>query len=194
MELVIVTPCSRPENLEKLKKSIQFDNNHFVHWIIIYDTRYMPFIKRYENDDKIMEFECKDDGVVGHPIRNMAMHSIIKTGLIYFLDDDTILHPFFWTIINNFQPGITIYTFNLLYQNGSLMYGNNPTVRSIDTCQFIFDKKIVKDHIFSPNDYCGDGVFIQNLYEENRDTALFINSIGAYYNWLNKAQPKPIGL
>jgi hypothetical protein len=192
--LVIVTPCSRPENLEKLRKSIQFDNDHFQYWIIIYDTRYMPFIKRYENEAKIMEFECKDDGVVGHQIRNMALREIVREGLIYFLDDDTILHPYFWTIVNNFRPEINIYTFNLLYQNGTILYGNNPTIRNIDTCQFIFHKKAAKNYAFTVDDYCGDGLFIQTLYQENQDSTLFVNSIGAYYNWLNKAQPKPIGL
>jgi hypothetical protein len=124
----------------------------------------------------------------------MALREIVREGLIYFLDDDTILHPFFWTIVNNFRPEINIYTFNLLYQNGSILYGNNPTIRNIDTCQFIFHKKVAKNYAFTPDDYCGDGLFIQTLYQENQDSTMFVNSIGAYYNWLNKAQPKPIGL
>ena len=192
--VVIITPCSRPENLEKLRESIHFDNDNLVAWVIIYDLRNMAFNKRYTNDPKIIETGCYEDGVVGHQIRNMALREIVKDGLVYFLDDDTILHPYFWTIVNNFRPEINIYTFNLLYQNGSILYGNNPTIRNIDTCQFIFHKKAAKNYAFTPDDYCGDGLFIQTLYQENQDTTLFVNSIGAYYNWLNKAQPKPIGL
>jgi hypothetical protein len=192
--LIIVTPCSRPQNLEKLRESIQFDNPIFIYWVIIYDTRKMPFIKRYPNHNKILELECRDEGVVGHQIRNMAMHSIIQQGMIYFLDDDTILHPYFWTIVNNFKPNIVIYTFNLMYQNGKILFGNTPRVRGIDTCQFIFDKSIVGDLRFDTTDYCADGIFIQTLYEKNKEQAAFINSIAAYYNWLNKEQPLPIGV
>jgi len=192
--LIIVTPCSRPQNLEKLYASIEFDNIHFSYWIIIYDTRRQPFIKKYPNHNKIIELECRDEGVVGHQIRNMAMHSIIQQGLIYFLDDDTILHPYFWTIVNNFKSGIVIYTFNLIYQNGIIVFGNKPRVREIDTCQFIFDKSIIGDLHFDTTDYCADGIFIQTLYEKNKEQAVFINSIAAYYNWLNKERSLPIGI
>jgi hypothetical protein len=195
--LIIVTPCSRPDNLEKLRESIHFDNEKFMYWIIIYDTRKQPFIKRYENHenhDKIIELECREDGVVGHQIRNMAMHSVIQQGLIYFLDDDTILHPYFWTIVDNFKEGVTIYTFNLLYQNGVVLFGSNPHPRGIDTSQFIFDKSIVGHLRFDSADYCADGFFIENLYNKNKDTAVFVNSIASYYNWLNKDQPLPVGV
>lgn len=191
MELCIVTPCSRPQNLEKLRESIQFDNESFVYWVIIYDTRHMPFIKRYENVPKIIELECRDEGIVGHQIRNMALN-IINYGYIYFLDDDTVLHPHFWNIINNdFKSEVVIYTFNLLYQNGSVLRGHNPSLRNIDMSQIIFSKKIVKDLRFDVNNYCGDGIFIETLYEQNKENVRFINSVGAYYNWLNKDQPLP---
>jgi hypothetical protein len=151
----------------------------------------MPFVKRYENVPKIIELECRDDGIVGHQIRNMALN-IINYGYIYFLDDDTVLHPHFWNIINNdFKSEVVIYTFNLLYQNGSVLRGHNPSLRNIDMAQIIFSKKIVKDLRFDVNNYCGDGIFIETLYEQNKDNAQFINSVAAYYNWLNKDQPLP---
>jgi hypothetical protein len=184
--VLIITPCSRPENLEKIRESIDFDNDNFLSWIIIYDLRHMKFIKRYSNCNKIVETGCTEEGVNGHQIRNMALREIVREGLIYFLDDDTIVHPFFWTIVNNFHQEINIYTFNLLDQNGTIHYGNNPTIGNINTYQFIFHKKIINNYAFNPNDYYSDGLFIQTLCQENQDTSLFVNSIGGYYNWLNK--------
>ena len=36
----------------------------------------MEFIKRYSNNPKIIELECKEDGIAGHQIRNYALHII----------------------------------------------------------------------------------------------------------------------
>ena len=103
------------------------------------------------------------------------------------------MHPFFWHLTDYFKGG-NLYTFNLLYQNGKLLYGNNPTPRNIDTCQYVFDKKLVGDLRFDVNAYCADGFFINSLYEPNKSNTIFFNYIAAYYNWLNKEQPLPIKL
>jgi hypothetical protein len=186
--IVIVTPCSRPRYLEKLFQSIRFDM--ISAWLIIYDTRHIPFQKNYPDNSKIIEVECKDEGVAGHQIRNFALN-IIQNAMIYFLDDDNIMHPFFWNLIPNFQSG-NIYTFNLLYQNGAILPGDNPIPTKIDTSQYIFDRSLVGDLRFKTDDYRADGIFINTLYEQNRDKSFHFNYIAAYYNWLNKEQPLPI--
>jgi hypothetical protein len=186
--LTIVTPCSRPENLEKLYKSIQFDK--ITLWLIIYDTRKLNFEKRF-NDPKIIELECKDEGIVGHQIRNMSLN-IITQGLIYFLDDDNIIHPFFWYITNHFKEG-SIHTFNLLYQNGSILKGENPAPKNIDIAQCVFDKSLVGDIRFNANNYSADSVFISELCNKNKDTTqiVYFNYIATYYNWLNEIHKLP---
>lgn len=188
IDLIIITPCSRPYNLDKLYNSIDF--NKITLWCIIYDTRHMEFIKRYSNNPKIIELECKEDGIAGHQIRNYALHIITK-GMLYFLDDDNIIHPFFWHLIDHFKYG-NLYTFNLLYQNGKILYGNNPTPPNIDTSQYVFDRSIVKDIKFELNNYAADGIFINTLYENNKSNTFYFNYIAAYYNWLNKEQPLPL--
>jgi hypothetical protein len=188
--LVIVTPCSRPQNLEKMRESIRFEDIGI--WLIIYDTRHIPFEKRYSDNSKILELECKDEGTAGHQIRNAALN-IIQNGLIYFLDDDNIMHPFFWTLTSQFKAG-NIYTFNLLYQTGAILRGDNPVPKKIDTSQYVFDRSLIGDLRFNIGDYCADGIFINTLYEQNRERSFHYNYIAAYYNWLNKEQPLPISI
>jgi len=186
-DLIIVTPCSRPENLQKLYDSINFDK--ITLWLIIYDTRNLEFVKRFDNS-KIVELECKDEGVAGHQIRNMALN-IIMNGLVYFLDDDNIIHPFFWNLVDHFNSGY-IYTFNLLYKSGDIKFGNNPTYGNIDTSQFVFDKSLVSDLRYNANNYSSDGYFINSLVDNNKEKTMYFNYIAAYYNWLNDKQPFPI--
>jgi hypothetical protein len=175
----IVTPCSRPNNLEKIKSTIQFDL--IDKWYIIYDTRNQDFIKRF-NDPKIIELSCSDDGIVGHPIRNMSLN-IINEGLVYYLDDDNVIHSEFWNICPNFLPG-HIYLFDQ-DRKGVLLRGNNPTVANIDTAQYVFDVTLVKGLRFNVNAYDGDGIFIETLCKNNPSVIVYINKICCYYNFLS---------
>lgn len=176
--LTIITPCSRPENLEKIKESIDFDK--IDKWYIVYDNRHFEFSKRYENNPKVVEIECKDEGVVGHQCRNKAL-DIIKSGMVYFLDDDNIIHPEFWNI--DFQSG-KIYTFNQQRSSSDILRGDNINVGKIDTAQFVFDKSLLNGLKFQKDIYEADGIFIQKLIEDNRTNWNFIDQIGCYYNKL----------
>jgi hypothetical protein len=179
VKLTLLTPCSRPENLERMMQTIQF---HLIDkWYIIYDTRHFPFQKRFSHP-QIVEMECKDEGSVGHQIRNMGMN-IIHEGLLYFLDDDNLIHPSFWNVIANVREG-KIYTFDLLYQDGTILLGNKPVVRCIDTAQYIFDMKLVGNLRFDASLYIGDGVFIESMVEMHKDKWEYIPEVGCYYNRL----------
>lgn len=180
IELNIVTPCSRPENLELIKKSINFDL--ISKWYIIYDTRNNEFKKKYENTDKIIELECKDEGIVGHQIRNMSLN-LIKNGFIYYLDDDNIVHPELWNIFTNFENNY-IYTFDLIYNDNRILKGNNPIPNKIDTSQYLFDVSLVGNIKFNQSIYNADGIFINNLINNNKDKWKYIENISAYYNKL----------
>jgi hypothetical protein len=98
--MYLVTPCSRPENLDRIKESIQFDK--IEKWYIVYDNTKFEFSERYKNDPKIVEIECHDsNGISGNQFRNKALDVISSThkgGFVYFVDDDNIVHSNFWNM------------------------------------------------------------------------------------------------
>ena len=178
--IVLVTPCSRPENLEQIKASINF--SRIDKWYIIYDTRHFEFEKHYEGHPQIIELECKDVGVVGHQIRNMAL-GLLATGLVYFLDDDNTVHPNFWKIAERFNEG-ELYTFDMAYSNGMIRKGDNPTVANIDTAQYVFSMNLINTLRFDVSDYSSDGIFINSLWNANKDKWTYIPEVAATYNKL----------
>lgn len=178
-KLTIVTPCSRPENLAKMFETMRFDL--IDKWYIIYDTRNATFVRRYHHP-QVVEMECKDEGVVGHPIRNMAL-GIITDGLVYFLDDDNVIHPEFWKICRSFAPG-KIHTFDMEYADKRVLTGDSVKVCSIDTAQYVFDVALVGTTRFIPTEYVADGMFIESVYGANRDKWVYHKQIAAYYNRL----------
>jgi len=99
MKITIITSCTRPENLPKLYESIEFEHVH--KWIIIYDTSQgKEYTWRYKKDNRILEAECPHQGVLGYAQKNFGL-KFVKGGMVYFLDDDTIMHPNFWRILPN---------------------------------------------------------------------------------------------
>lgn len=181
--ITIITPCCRQENISKLFDSISFDKIH--KWIIVYDTsKDRNYKKMYEDHQQILEVECNDVGVVGHPQRNFGMQ-LVEDGFIYFLDDDNIIHPNFWSIIEVLKDD-KFYTFDQLRDNqNKILYGNNIQVGHIDTAMFIFHKNHSKDIYWENNKYAADGYFISDILNKNSNSHVYINNICCYYNRLS---------
>ena len=122
--LYIVTPVSRPENLEEILKSFQdcleYSKNPDINirWILIFDKKLLPSTDPDENDCFIEILNLITDNLskkvrctifyseianafVGHAHRNYFIDKIYpglgisENDFAYFLDDDTILHPEF---------------------------------------------------------------------------------------------------
>ena len=178
----IITPCCRPYNLAKLYDSIQFDK--IEKWIIVYDTsKNRKYDKLYSTHPSIIEVECNAKGVAGNPQRNYGMQ-LVKDGWIYFLDDDNIIHPNFWSIIESLQID-SFTTFDQLRDNKQeIIYGNKIESRFIDTAMFIVHKRHIKDTLWHPDRYDADGYFIYDILNTNKIPQMYINQIGCYYNYL----------
>jgi len=102
--LNIVTPCSRPGNLKFLLKSIQKPDDTEVYWYIVYDYGVKPYVEMPETYGgiNIIQNFALEKSFVGNSLRNLALNEI-KTGLVYFLDDDNIFNPKFWAHFGLFQ-------------------------------------------------------------------------------------------
>ena len=181
--LSIITPCYRQYNIPKLYNSIIFDKIN--KWIIVYDTsNNKKYNKLYENHEKILEIECSIIGKVGNPQRNVGIN-YVDDGYIYFLDDDNIIHPNFWSIINILDSNVSnvFVTFDQLRKNRTL-YGKNIKVNQIDTAMFIVHKKHINNIKWREDKYNADGFFITEIYDNNKKLHKYMNQIGCYYNFL----------
>jgi hypothetical protein len=183
--LTIITPCSRPENLPYIYDSINFDK--IEKWIIIYDTtKCINQNKLYETNSKILEVKCKKS-MTGNPQRNYGMR-LVDDGFMYFLDDDNIIHPNFWNIIESLDDN-NFYTFHQLRDNKEVVLpGNNIMVGYIDTAMFIVHKKHTKNIYWKHIKNCADGFFICDVNKNHEACHIYIDSVGCYYNYLHKPE------
>ena len=186
--LTIITPCSRPQFLLKLKESIQFEK--IDKWIIVYDTsRDRSYTKMFD-ESKIEEVFCSDLGQAGHPQRNFGV-KMVTDGHIYFLDDDNIIHPEFWNL--TFEPDY-FYTFDQLrtkkgtvlkgIKETTVLKGNKIKVNHIDTAMFVVPLKMFEDNSWDITKYNADGFFITQVFAKYSNMHKYINVIASYYNFL----------
>lgn len=184
--LVVVTPCSRPENLELVKDSLDF--TRIEAWHVIYDTRHAPFVRRFEGHPQIIESECTADGIAGHQIRNQFLDGLDRDNpvgnrnkLVYFLDDDNTVHPSFWSL----ELGTSgVWTFDMQYADGSVRRGDTPLVNQIDTAQFVFSSDIARGLRYDATAYNADGFFVEEIWKRNRDAWTYTPVVAATYNRL----------
>ncbi len=190
-KITIITPSYRPENIIKLKDSIDF--NYVHEWIIVYDkTKIEEGFKQFniknkdsecdkDNDElKISEYVYSDGGICGNSQRNYALQNIKNENtFLYFLDDDNIMHPHFFKLINFLQKG-KIYTFN----NCNNLKGNLIKVGKIDTAMFLIDNNLCKNIFWKLEYYDADGRYIEECYNKNKNAHIYVDNDLSYYNKL----------
>lgn len=175
--LTLITPCCRPQNLAKIKESIQFDK--IQRWIIVYDTtKNRTYEKQFEHP-QIEEVFCDAIGISGNQQRNFGA-AMVSEGHIYFVDDDNIVHPEFWTL--TFEPAF-FYTFDQLRnKSGHVLRGSRFHHGQIDTAMFVVPKSMWID--WNPNKYEADFLFISQINRKFGKHAKYFNKIACYYNYL----------
>lgn len=185
--IYIVTPCSRPENLERVRHSIHFDK--IDKWFIVYDNRKCEFKKKYSDDDpQIVEMECHDEGIAGHQCRNKALECIEKDGFVYFVDDDNVIHSNFWNFVFDPKKAL-VYTFDQQLNPPDSMFpdirtGSLPFVDQIDMAQYVVHTSLVSNRRFLVNFYNADGRFVEDIVKTHASKWKYIPEIGCYYNFL----------
>lgn len=180
-KLSIITPCYRQQNLSKMFNSIRFDL--IDKWYIIYDTsKGMVYTKQYVGHPKIEELECSG-GISGNPQRNLGVTQV-HDGFIYFLDDDNIVHPEFWSILPTAVPD-RFYTWDQARDsNGRVLKGAECKLGRIDTAMFMIPRDMMTGLKWTEARYDADGLIIEDIYRVYSDKHVYIPRILAYYNKL----------
>jgi hypothetical protein len=178
MFLNIITPCSRPENLETISKSINIPRDQY-RWIVVFDLLEKP-----ENiPDNCEWYAVKDaKSMSGNAQRNFALN-LVTHGHIYFNDDDTIMQPNLWDEIKN-EDVEDFISFIQANKDGSIrLEGDHISVGTIDSHNFVVANKIIGNTRWVLNRYDADGVFARECFEKAK-TILYIDKVLSVYNSL----------
>lgn len=183
-KLTIITPSYRTDNLINVKNSINFD--YVDEWIIVYDGSKIienPNIFNNENNNKIKEYIHKEEGISGNPQRNYALSMIKNTDtFIYYLDDDNVIHPSLYKLLNIVDKN-KMYSFN--QEDG--IKGNILKRNEVDTAMVLIDYKLCNNIKWLVNEYTADGYYIEECYNKNKESHIYINNDLCYYNKLSKS-------
>ena len=177
MNLTIITPCSRPENLQKVKESITITCT----WIIVYDSE-RP-IEQFSDEKWIIETNVKG-GISGNLQRNLAFDYVELNDWVYFLDDDNLLHPDFYKLCIFPQRSMG-YIFGQDLGNGQLRIPNKDNIKvgHIDQAQYLLHMSLIGKSRFLQV-YEADGYFIQDIYRKHSNEINISEAVLSYYNKL----------
>lgn len=178
MFLNIITPCSRPQNLEIISKSINIPREQY-RWIVVFDLLEAP-----DNIPDNCEFyNIKDvKSTSGNAQRNFAL-DLVTHGHIYFNDDDTVMHPDLWENIKN-ESDEDFISFKQVNKDGTIrLDGSNVSVGNIDSHNFVVSTECMKDTRWVLNRYDADGVFAHECYQKAKNKS-YINKVLSVYNTL----------
>ncbi len=178
--LNIITPCSRPQNLHLISKSINIPSENY-RWIIVFDSLTLPD-KSYIPDNCEYYLHKNKDSVFGNSQRNFAL-DLVKMGHIYFNDDDTLIHPELWDNVKDCDEDFI--SFKQSYNDGGVrLNGNLIKLCHIDSHNFITSYDLVEDIRFELPHYNSDGIFAVKCYDKTK-TKKYINKSLSIYNQLN---------
>jgi len=177
MTLYVITPCSRPENIPEIAKTIPPE----CKWIIVHDnkTHVIP-------PDNATLLVCEDTGHSGTLARNYALDKLSFTDedFILFHDDDNIIHPNWYNSISKYlNEDFSIITWGQINKENQLrlLPTKNPTIGNIDTASFLVRWKYNKD-VRHELVYWHDGLYAEACAKNGE--VLCINECLCYYNYL----------
>lgn len=198
--LYLITPCSRINNLYKIKKTIDFEK--IKKWIIVYDASVIKRKKKlFIKCKNIEELFHKDElSVSGNSQRNFALNYLNKKKdknfFLYFLDDDNILHKNFYKIIKKLDnKKKLIYTFDQLrkqkifinnkFQYVKILKGNTIKTGYIDIAMFLPNFSLINNIRWVKKKYTADGDYIVKCMKNNKKKHKYLSVVGCHYNFIS---------
>lgn len=175
--LYIVTPCSRPENLQLMSETIP----PFAKWFVMVDASVKPDATIREG---VIVLSDKS-GSHGNPLRNEFLD--MMEGLfsdddwVYVLDDDNVFHPRLAESVEELMKmdcGMITWA-----QEGRLPATDAPRVGNIDTACYMFKAKAI-DGLRFTMDYVADGIFAEEMSKKCK--LVKIDEVMCYYNYLRR--------
>jgi hypothetical protein len=201
MVMHILTRCTRQQNLLTIKNTV-FESPITVVWHIIFDTTTLKdidaeLLSELQSPSTRFHFIKGDGSDYLYPQLSDIIEKLYPENYIVILDDDNIIHPDFYDTIKSeieANPDKEAFVFEQLV-DGKDFTGlttrkvgpEHMKLRHIDSAQYVIKQSLYKQGRYEGG-YCGDGVFIENLYKQFSDKFHFIHSELCYYNRLTPTQ------
>ena len=175
--MTIITPCIRPENLARMSKTIPAN----CRWIVVFDLKQLPSVELPKN----AEYHRLLNHAFGYPQSNYALE-LVKDGYVYFLDDDTLMHPDLYEAVSGLDNDFI--HFNQIRPekkkgDPKRILGSKVQGGWIDKGGFVVKRELIGEIRFRTDIYGGDGYFAEDCYAKAQNP-IFINKILAYFNIL----------
>ncbi len=187
IKLHIITPCCRPENLKQIAESINIPRASYKWWVVMdatpeeTDTTLVP-------ETANLIFHKNKKSVAGHAQRNFALE-LIKDGYVYFLDDDTLMHPDLYKAIAILPEENDFIHFDQAHPDGTKRIGGTVEVNHIDTGSAVASRELIGYNRFRTDLYNADGFFWKAV-SRNAKRPKYINQTLSIYNKLEKITQK----
>lgn len=184
--LHIVTPISRPENLEKIHASIRAHVPIEYRWWCVFD--YRVSVPPKPQDWQSVAYWGHGGGprsAVGYPQRNFVLDQV-DTGWLYFLDDDNVIHPRLirvWLDALQRHPAGLWFIFRQVRPDGRIYLRPHcpPRQNFVDMGQSVIHRSVIGKHRF-PEQYGGDGLLFERLGQWAE--VICVDEEATYYNAL----------
>jgi hypothetical protein len=181
IKLHIVTPCCRPENLKTISESINIPRASYKWWVVMdADPKDVPAEMIPENANLLFHRDPKS--IAGHAQRNFAL-THINDGYVYFLDDDTTLHPELYQSIAMLPEQNDFIHFDQAHPDGTKRIGGTVEVNHIDTGSAVASRELIGFNRFRHDLYNADGFFWKAV-SRNAQRPKYIQKMLSIYNLL----------
>ena len=187
MKLTIITPCSRPGNLPRMKPGIDAGRVLIdIDWRVVFDTTVCSCYP--VTDGAIISGISVDGSHFGNGQRNAGIDAT-REGWIYFLDDDNAIHPKFFQGIAGAiltHPDKRAFAFQQsLFERGNRdVSPADMRANHIDMAQVLIHRDLIGSIRFELDPYNADGRFIEAVYQSDPGAWGFIHQTLCYYNAL----------
>lgn len=198
MILNLLTRCTRPHNLDKVRNSISENQIGSVKWWVLFDRNSVREIDvdilsglySSEIPTEIRFMKSESDNSCGIDMINQILPEIGPEEWIHILDDDNILHPDFWREIGNmdlegkkaivFSQDVGKRDFTGLDVREAIP--ENMRFQGVDSAQFVVRRDFVERFQVT---YAFDGFFIEERFKSEPESFVLVNRVLSYYNRLS---------
>lgn len=200
-KLVILTRCTRQENLPLVYESVKEAIKEGHHWYVIIDLNAVSALTKetlqfmsFLDKDNYTFIRTSEPGTCGYDILNDVIEKEVPAGAwLHIIDDDNLLHE---NLLSRFKDLKTTAKAIVVSQqvDGKDFTGldvreakpENTKFQGVDVAQVLFEKEFLIKNGGYHMGYCGDGHAIDKIHKDHPTKFYHLNEVLCYYNKIEK--------